>query len=333
MRKGVDCKGVEWEEIPISVFMNDLSLMNFGSLTALFPVKIQGEYNGVLWLCACRCGNVVVRRVSSLRNGTTRSCGCERYRQARETKFEKHRKNIGKRFGKLVVLDIVDAPDGLKNNRVYYKCLCDCGQIVIIRSTDVISGKTTSCGCAKKDAQQRRREDLTGRRFGKLVVIEFAYIRNEITYWRCICDCGCETYVRGADLLNGHTSSCGCLTSLGELNIINALNSVNSKYLHNRGYFKDLVSDTGLPLRYDFILFDNKENPIRLIEFDGPQHDKPNDLFGVDEFKKLKRYDAIKNQYALSHNIPLVRIPYSKRTSITLDDLFGDKYLINKGEM
>ena len=119
---------------------------------------------------------------------------------------------------------------------------------------------------------------------------------------------------------------------MGELNIIKILNDMNITYLHNRGYFKDLIGETGLPLRYDFIIFDDNSCPIRLIEFDGPQHNKSNDLFGLDEFKKIQKYDSIKNQYALSHNIPLVRIPYTKRNKVTLEDLFGDKYLI-KGEI
>ena len=256
----------------------------------------------------------------------------ERYQKVKETKFKKHQKNIGKRFGKLVVLNVVDAPFGLKDRRAYYKCLCDCGKIVVARSTDVVGGKTTSCGCVKRDVQKKLRKDLVGKRFGKLVVAEFAYVQNRTAYWRCICDCGCETYVRGADLSNGHTSSCGCLTSLGELNIIKILNDARLKYLHNRGYFKDLVGDAGLPLRYDFIVFDNNDRPIRLIEFDGPQHDKPNDLFGKEEFERLRKADTLKNQYALFHNIPLVRIPYTKRNIITIDDLLGDKYLI-KGEI
>ena len=71
---------------------------------------------------------------------------------------------------------------------------------------------------------------------------------------------------------------------------------------------------------------------FRLIEFDGPQHDKPSALFGQESFERLQVADTIKNQYALSHNIPLVRILYSKRDSMTLDDLFGDKYLY-KGEI
>ena len=53
--------------------------------------------------------------------------------------------------------------------------------------------------------------DLTGQRFGRLVVIEATrerYGRNII--WRCKCDCGNIAFVRGGSLLSGRTKSCGC---------------------------------------------------------------------------------------------------------------------------
>lgn len=48
--------------------------------------------------------------------------------------------------------------------------------------------------------------------------------------------------------------------------------------------------------------------------------------------EKIKKSDKIKNNYALSHNIPLVRIPYWEIKNITLDMLLEDKYLINNKE-
>ena len=54
--------------------------------------------------------------------------------------------------------------------------------------------------------------DLTGQRFGRLVVIERAGHdkRNQIT-WRCKCDCGNETIASGRNLKIGDKKSCGCL--------------------------------------------------------------------------------------------------------------------------
>ena len=76
MRKGIDYKGREWEEIPISIFMSDLSSMHFGLLTALFPVKTKDVCKDALWLCLCSCGNIVIRNAKSLKNGKSVSCGC-----------------------------------------------------------------------------------------------------------------------------------------------------------------------------------------------------------------------------------------------------------------
>lgn len=53
--------------------------------------------------------------------------------------------------------------------------------------------------------------DITGQRFGRLVVVERAANRGKRLYWHCRCDCGNEKEVRGSDLRNGHTQSCGCL--------------------------------------------------------------------------------------------------------------------------
>ena len=56
-------------------------------------------------------------------------------------------------------------------------------------------------------------EDLTGRRFGRLVVGSFADQVGRASRWFCHCDCGEVLLVRGASLKNGATSSCGCLRS------------------------------------------------------------------------------------------------------------------------
>lgn len=57
--------------------------------------------------------------------------------------------------------------------------------------------------------------DLTGKRFGRLIVIERA--ENKILpsglkepMWLCRCECGNSSVIRGAFLRTGHTKSCGC---------------------------------------------------------------------------------------------------------------------------
>lgn len=54
------------------------------------------------------------------------------------------------------------------------------------------------------------RLNLTGKRFSRLVVTDFAYTKNYNTYWNCVCDCGNKTIVQGTKLTQGRTKSCGC---------------------------------------------------------------------------------------------------------------------------
>ena len=56
------------------------------------------------------------------------------------------------------------------------------------------------------------KENITGKRFGKLTVIEcLGYVKNKKIFWKCKCDCGNETITTHYNLKNGHTMSCGCL--------------------------------------------------------------------------------------------------------------------------
>lgn len=53
---------------------------------------------------------------------------------------------------------------------------------------------------------------MVGKRCGRLTVIYDAGLTENGHYaWGCKCDCGTEVVVRGAQLRNGTTRSCGCL--------------------------------------------------------------------------------------------------------------------------
>lgn len=52
--------------------------------------------------------------------------------------------------------------------------------------------------------------DITGNRYGRLTVIEYAYTENRRPYFKCRCDCGNEKLIQAASLKSGHTKSCGC---------------------------------------------------------------------------------------------------------------------------
>jgi hypothetical protein len=54
---------------------------------------------------------------------------------------------------------------------------------------------------------RRRRLDLTGQRFGRLVAMSIIGAGR----WACICDCGRTGEFRVSNLRSGKTKSCGCL--------------------------------------------------------------------------------------------------------------------------
>lgn len=59
-------------------------------------------------------------------------------------------------------------------------------------------------------------ENLVGKRFGKLTVVELApKTKNRSTLWRCICDCGKEKIARNKNLIEGITTDCGCISKQG----------------------------------------------------------------------------------------------------------------------
>ena len=119
----------------------------------------------------------------------------------------------GMRFGRLVAIEFVGTRKfGAGDLQAEWRCRCDCGKEILRRSITLLASLkkkrpvSTSCGCARPS----KRLNLSGKRFGKLLVIDFASSENAIVKWRCRCDCGQETLVRTVNLRSGHTTSCGC---------------------------------------------------------------------------------------------------------------------------
>lgn len=330
MRKGIDCKGKEWEEnfkqLPQE---KDLVGKVFGKLSVQCRVQNDKQGNSY-WLTSCECGNDVVVKGVSLRNNHTTSCGCAQ-RELVSTKLTKQF-DIGEQVG---YFTIIEKADGYLGKGAYWHVQCRCGNKKVVQAEALRNGAIVSCGCYHKEiTRDKNLIDLSGKRFGYLTVLKLAdsQLHSDI-YWTVRCDCGTVKDVAGGSMKSGNTISCGCKKrSVGEM-MIDQLLTTNEIVFKPEYIFNDLVSIRCGHPRFDFAILDIKGSPIRLIEFDGLQHYKPIDYFGgYDSFKIVKENDELKNQYALSHNIPLVRIPYTKRKSITLEDLLGDKYLI-KGEI
>lgn len=114
--------------------------MRFGKLTVIerAPNYISPTGNpSTMWKCQCDCGSVVSVRGSHLNEGKSRSCGCN---------GGKLINIIGQRFGKLLVVQKIDN----EQKRTKYRCICDCGNTVVVDGYNLRHGIANPCVCTQK---------------------------------------------------------------------------------------------------------------------------------------------------------------------------------------
>ena len=116
---------------------------------------------------------------------------------------------IGNRYGKLLV---IERAENNKRGNTQWLCKCDCGKTKVALGYDLTHGRTVSCGCNNIGKPSKKRVDITGKRYGKLVVESLNEQLSKPTclIWNCKCDCGNSIVARGGNLKIGHTKSCGC---------------------------------------------------------------------------------------------------------------------------
>lgn len=129
------------------------------------------------------------------------------------------------KFGKLNVVEY------LGNGK--YKCQCDCGESTIVTCSDLLKGKTKSCGCIKKSKQL----DLVGKRFGNLLVVErLGLNKNKHYLFKVKCDCGNEKIIVGKELNKGKMKSCGCgiVKGVKEANTVHGMTNTRIYSIWNK---------------------------------------------------------------------------------------------------
>lgn len=151
----------------------------------------------------CECGITKDVNTKNVTRGLSKSCGCLAAGISRKTHIS-DRPKVGERFGRLIV---VAEADQIKRVR-RFECRCDCGNTTVVRRTNLMTGHTTSCGCAGK------RKAESGKRYGLLTLIEEHPVRvldcgfkqREGTFR---CQCGTEI-VRGIYNLHEGSSCAKC---------------------------------------------------------------------------------------------------------------------------
>ena len=285
----------------------DLTGKTFGKLTVIKMLYNYKNTHRTKCLCKCECGNECIRTAYQLKKTELSSCGCGKKEYIRNSCG---REIDGMKFGRLLVLETIwDAKPPM------VKCLCDCGNIVTLRKSDVQSLHTQSCGCLQSERASISNEvdhsnDISD--YGVKIIRK--YKKNELGQWIWECECGVcgnHFYDLPARILNGHVRSCGCLKkSSNEMFISNYLNELNVEY-EEQYTFNDCKSDKEYSLYFDFAIFKN-DKLLCLIEYDGSQHYIENELFGgAEAFRETKKRDRIKDEYCQLNNITLYRFPYT----------------------
>lgn len=127
--------------IPSDPRFIDMTGLKFGDWKVI-EFAGRGRNKKPVWRCECSCGSINVIEGSQLRRGISKSCG-----HAKKTA------NIGRRFGRLVIISRVRT--SRTGNVVRYLCKCDCGNEKEQWMSSLKAG-VDSCGCLTKEKLKNR---------------------------------------------------------------------------------------------------------------------------------------------------------------------------------
>lgn len=114
----------------------DLTGKRYGRLIVMG--NMRSEDGRLMWQCQCDCGNICTKTAGVLNAGLVSSCGCIQKNNGVKP---------GEKYGRLTALE----PTEKRSCRaIVWKCRCECGNVMEIRSTLLKNGQATNCGCVKR---------------------------------------------------------------------------------------------------------------------------------------------------------------------------------------
>ena len=154
-------------------------------------------------------------------------------------------------------------------------------------------------------------------------MIDKAPSTDSRTYWKCLCECGNITYALGGTLRSGMKKSCGCLSSYGNFVIEQFLQQHDIPY-KSEVTFPSCITNNGGKARFDFGIYNQNNELLFLLEYQGEQHFKARETgyFTEDRVAEIQKRDEEKKRYCESKNIPLVYINYADFNIFTLKDIY-----------
>lgn len=268
----------------------------------------------------CSCGRVFEKELSDIKRGSLcQVCGVESHRKAM-TKYP-----VGSTFGEYntILLKRIDK----QNKKI--KCLFECGrchETFEAVLSDFQKSKYQIChNCMFELTVEKRRkynvgdiiENPAGFRFyfEKELSFQDSQLRRGIFYEvdKNNKQIGSRFTAIVYNVARGVADGSASRANKIFLDCLNQLPYIYKTEIS----FSDLLSDKGFPLRYDFGVYTHNGQLV-LFELDGEQHYTVIDYFGgEDGYEQRKRNDELKNLYAKDHGYSLIRIPFTKFSSIT----------------
>lgn len=98
---------------------------------------------------------------------------------------EKYKVIPKRKFGRLIVVGIQNVPG---RAHLHWKCRCDCGKTVLVRSSSVRNGITVSCGCYARTVAITHGQAIrprSGKRCATVEYIQWSNIRKNVCkHWQ-----------------------------------------------------------------------------------------------------------------------------------------------------
>lgn len=223
-------------------------------------------------------------------------------------KIENVKKELFEKFN----IKILSDENFLLKSRKYNFICNKCNFTWEANLANILNGKKCCLKCSGHyhyDLEEIK--DILNKNNENIVIIDNSYISiSKSSKFKCK-KCNHEWSIKTHNVITGFTGCPNCKKSKGERIIKNFLRDKNINHIEQYT-FDHCKNKRKLP--FDFYLPEHNT----CIEFDGYQHFSPwkdNPKY-LNEFFKIKINDNIKNNYCLTNNIKLIRIPYTEINNI-----------------
>lgn len=133
---------------------DDLTGRTFGRWTVIGRARTRDYTLEPGWKVRCSCGRTSTVRGETLRNGTSKSCGCLRIELSTKRIKESGINEQGNVYGNLTVMEL----SGRSRSRDrMWLCNCSCGNKTIVSTENLHNGSTRSCGCLARTLSRERK--------------------------------------------------------------------------------------------------------------------------------------------------------------------------------